>query len=177
MKAEFGESDPVTELYLKCYEEITSMTHVRYTTTWELVREAGCCHKGGCYVAASVICRGALEAALHEAFSWKMKDGQLFLDPRLKYCTPNLERLIEWAKDASLLTDDQAKIAHKIQHEGNFGAHLKQKIDREFFEGKAPDKPYRLWMDPQESWGLFNETVELVIALVKKALEIESRKE
>jgi len=177
MKAHFGESDPAHGLYVKCLEAITSMTHVRYTTTHQLVSEAAGCHEAQCYVAASVICRDALEATLYEAFAWKMKDDKLFLDSRLKYCTPNLERLIEWAKDASLLTNDQAKIAHKIRHEGNFGAHLKQKIDREYFEGKAPDKPYRLWISPQESWGLLNETVELVIALVKKALEIESGKE
>lgn len=174
------EANAVLQLCKRCQEEITSLTHVRYTTTWELVNQAGLCHLAMSYVAAAVMCRAALEATLHEVFAWKKKDDKLYLEPMLKYCTPNLEHLIEWAKDMSLITNDQTRIAHEIRRKGNFGAHLKQKIDLELSKylskGKAPDKPYQLWIDKQESRELLNETVGLVTALVKRALEIEGGK-
>ena len=170
MKGHFGQSDPAHRLYLKGLEAITSMTHVRYTTTHQLVNEAASCHEAGCYVAAAVICRGVLEAALHETYAWKKIDGKLSLESS----SLKLERLIEWAKNSSLLTDDEARVAHKIQDKGNFGAHLKQRIDAQYFEGKAPDEPYRLWIDQKESLDLLGKTVDLVIALVKRVLEAES---
>lgn len=175
MKAE--ELDELSKLCLKCYQEISSVTQARYSTTWHLVYEAGRCHKGEAWVATTIMCRDALEATLHEAFAWEMKDSKLYLQTMLKYWRPDLERLIQWAKDVSLLTEDHLKIAHEIQHEGNFAAHLKQKIDEELnkylSKGKAPDKPYRLWTGKEQSWELLNKTVDVVIAVVKKAMEIE----
>jgi len=169
MKADFGKSDPAHGLYLKCLEAITSMTHVRYTTTHQLVNEAAGCHEARCYVAAAVICRGALEATLHETYAWKKIDGKLFLESS----SLKLKRLIEWAKNSSLLTDDEARVAHRIQEKGNVGAHLKQRIDAQYFKGKAPDEPYPLWIDPKESLDLIESTVELVMALVKRVLKAE----
>lgn len=77
------------------------------------------------------MCRGALDATLHEAFAWEMRGGKLYLRTMLKHWRPNLERLIEWAKDVPLLADDQVKIGREIQREGNFAAHLKHKIEEE----------------------------------------------
>jgi Zn-dependent M32 family carboxypeptidase len=175
MRADTQDFDDVTKLCQKCYEEITSITQARYSTTWNLVYEAGRCHKGEAWVAATIMCRGALEATLHEAFAWEMRDGKLYLRTMLKYWRPNLERLIEWAKDVSLLADDQVKIAREIQREGNFAAHLKQKIDEELnkSKGRLAEKPYRLWTDEQTSWKLLTETVDLVIAIARRAFEIE----
>jgi len=170
VKAEFTESDPAHELYLKCLEAITSIIQARYTTTHQLVNEAAGCHEAGCYVAAAVICRGALEATLHETHAWKKIDGKLFLEPS----SLNLGRLIEWAKNSSLLTNDQAEVAHEIQEKGNFGAHLRQRIDAQFLKGKAPDEPYRLWIDQRESLDLLGKTVDLVIALVKRVVKAEN---
>jgi hypothetical protein len=75
----------------------------------------------------------------------------------------------------SLLADDQVKIAREIQREGNFAAHLKQKIDEELnkSKGRLAEKPYRLWTDEQTSWKLLTETVDLVIAIARRAFEIE----
>jgi hypothetical protein len=133
------------------------------------------------YIATCVMCRAALEATLHEAYAWKKIGDRLYLEPTLKYCRPNLEPLIEWARDTSLIGAAQVKIARKIQREGNFSAHLRQKIDLKFnkyvCKGRAPDQPYRVWMDRQESWSLLNETAELVVMLVKRVFETENEKQ
>jgi len=175
MKAE--EPDEVTELCDRCYVEISGITHARYSTTWLLVAEAGRCHRNEAYVAAAITCRGALEAVLEEAFAWEMKDSKLYLQQMLKYWRPGLEQLIQWGKDVSLLTEDQVTVGREIQREGNFAAHLKQKIDEELgkylLKGKAPDKPYRLWTSKEQSRQLLNKTVDLMIAIVNKAMEIE----
>jgi Zn-dependent M32 family carboxypeptidase len=103
-----------------------------------------------------------------------MRGGKLYLRTMLKYWRPNLERLIDWAKDVSLLAGDQVEIAREIQREGNFAAHLKQKIDEELnkSEGRLAEKPFRLWTDERTSWKLLTKTVELVIATVRRAFEI-----
>lgn len=172
-------TDEAKELCDKCFREISGLTHTRYSTTWELVYEAGRAHRNEAYVAAATTCRCALEAVLEEAFAWEIRENRLYLRQMLKYCRPGLEQLIQWSKDVSLLTQDQPAIAHEIQREGNFAAHLRQKIDEELgkylLKGKAPDQPYRLWMSKEKSLDLLKKTVDLVTGIVRKAMEIEEK--
>jgi hypothetical protein len=98
-----------------------------YSLIWPsayLYREAVACLDDETFLAACILCRAAMEALLHIA---KTRDGfRVTVDPKTR-----LSDLLGWAEKQGLL-DGLVTQAWNIHDQGDYVAHLPQKLDADY---------------------------------------------
>ncbi len=108
------------------------------------------CHRSGAYVACAIICRGAMEAILHEIRAWKKVGDKYCLDENyVQRRRQTLEANIRWAYDERLISAANFRMAETLRMYGNFGAHLRQHIDRQIQDALTRRWQYSLFAPPR----------------------------
>jgi hypothetical protein len=121
----------------------------------DIFGEAWRCYKAEAYLATCIMCRDSVEAILHLARTViNFKEGAIsrktYGPNRKRY--PSFKRLQNWAKREHLLDGHVSKV-ESIKNEGDFGAHLLQKVEQAFAKMR-PDSStsIQLWISKDISW-------------------------
>ena len=157
------QSDDLDKLWVTAYEELSSKSQVRFTTTLTALSQAVACHKCNCFVASLVMCRGAVESMLYVLQQWRKGDTWIYPLGRRSF-----RSLTKWAIGNGVLTKAQAAKAQEIWDRGSWGAHLEQRLSEERFKG-VPQEPYRVNVDSNDSYQTIKTTVEVLTAAANSA--------
>jgi len=144
----------------------------------QLFHEACSCYQNGAFMAAAIMCRAALEAAVYtlvtrEAF---VKGPPMSTRINLGLVLDEAGNIAQWgkivqaAKEKGLLdTGMETRINH-VREQGNFAVHLGQKLDKgmvSWQEGKT-SRPGNRWIFESEIRTVLEETLALLNSLISK---------
>lgn len=142
----------------------------------DIFSEAVLAYKAKAYLAACIMCRASVEAILHLAKTIT-KFGDSAIDRRLygseKKDYPSFTKLIIWAKGEHLLDELESKV-DSIQNDGDFGAHLVQKMDQSYFSlPRDMGTSIRIWISPEISRQRILDTAEVILQVTKRKWPLE----
>jgi hypothetical protein len=148
----------------------------------DVYNEAYRCYKAKVYLATCILCRDSVEAILYRA-KIIVNFGEGVID-RVSYGPdkddyPSFTKLFNWAKCEHLLDGLESKV-ECIKKDGDFGAHLLQKIDQAFAEilpkppetekdfGYGSGPAIQIWISPETARQRILDTAEVILQVIHK---------
>ncbi|MDG6920894.1 MAG: hypothetical protein JRN59_05135 [Nitrososphaerota archaeon] len=149
-------------------------TQIIFGDVYDLLREAMSCYQNGAFLAASIVCRSAVESALYVAVSRTLQiervasisSESVAID--YQHRDARRRKIMELAKEKGLLKGNLAGRVRWVFDLGDFGAHFGQRLDKEIFGSNLEDLyPHRTWATRKEALKALKYTALILDALMK----------
>ncbi len=138
----------------------------------QLFHEACSCYQNGAFMAAAVMCRAALEAAVYTLVTREPIVKGPMMSSRIDFrlIDERWGEIVRSAKAMGFLNGRVEVSINRIREQGNFAAHLGPKLDKgtvSWQEGKT-SRPGNRWILESEVRSLLEETLALLNSLISK---------
>jgi 5-methylcytosine-specific restriction endonuclease McrA len=168
-------------------------TYLIFSLSYDLFREALACYQNNAYLATSIMCRDSLESAIYImaiAKDIKCCDmGNLFIcsytyEECREYISRDYGSMLSMTEKKYKIDESIKNNLKEIRSDGNFAAHLAQKIDESYEEItkfynkhlKKAEFSRRNWITKEEAYKTLDKTVNVLIALSKIVYETNCKK-